>query len=121
MSDYTIYHNPRCSKSRQTLQLLRDNGIEPEIVLYLEKPPSKATLKKLLTLLALKPRALLRKSEAVFKELDLQNEAMSDTALIDALHQHPVLIERPIVIRSDKRGDAAVLGRPPENVLELLN
>jgi arsenate reductase len=121
MSTFTIYHNPRCSKSRQALQLLRDNGIEPEVVLYLENPPSKMTLKKILAQLAIKPRMLLRKGEAIYKELDLQNEALTDAALIDAMHQHPVLIERPIIIRNDKRSDTAVLGRPPENVLELLN
>lgn len=116
MADFIIYHNPRCSKSRQTLQLLTDHGIEPTIILYLEKPPSKPALKKILAALAIKPRALLRKGEAIYKELNLQNESLSDSALIDAMHTHPVLIERPIVIV----GDRAVLGRPPENVLELL-
>jgi arsenate reductase len=79
------------------------------------------TLKKILAQLAIKPRMLLRKGEAIYKELDLQNEALTDAALIDAMHQHPVLIERPIIIRNDKRSDTAVLGRPPENVLELLS
>lgn len=116
MTTFTIYHNPRCSKSRQTLQLLRDNQIEPTIVLYLENAPSKATIKKLLTALQIKPRDLLRKGEAVFKELNLQDESLTDAALIDAMHEHPVLIERPIVIADER----AVIGRPPENVLELI-
>jgi arsenate reductase len=116
MSKFSIYHNPRCSKSRQTLELLRNHDIEPEIVLYLDKPPSKAALKKLVTMLQITPRELLRKGEAIYKELNLQDASLSDTALIAAMHENPVLIERPIVIH----GDSAVIGRPPENVLALL-
>ena len=113
---WTIYHNPRCSKSRQTLQLLQDNNIEPEIVLYLETPPDSATLKALLKKLGIAPRDLLRKGEDAYKELNLKDAAHSDDALIEAMVSHPKLIERPIVVK----GDSAVLGRPPENVLELL-
>ncbi|WP_295800322.1 arsenate reductase (glutaredoxin) [uncultured Microbulbifer sp.] len=113
---WTIYHNPRCSKSRQTLQLLQENQIEPEVVLYLETPPDSATLKALLQKLGISARDLLRKGEDEFKALDLKDPSLSEDQLIDAMHAHPRLIERPIVVK----GDRAVLGRPPENVLELL-
>jgi arsenate reductase len=112
----TIYHNPRCSKSRQTLQLLRDNGVEPEIVEYLKTPPSTAEIKNLLGLLGLAPRDLMRKKEAPYGERGLADESLSDADLIAAMHDEPVLIERPIVVKGKK----AVLGRPPENVLDLL-
>lgn len=112
----TIYHNPRCSKSRNTLALLQENGIEPEVVLYLETPPDKSTLTELLSKLGIKPRQLLRKGEDAYKELNLKDTSLSDETLIDAMLAHPKLIERPIVVKGDK----AVLGRPPENVLELL-
>nr|WP_010133043.1 arsenate reductase (glutaredoxin) [Microbulbifer agarilyticus] len=113
---WTIYHNPRCSKSRQTLQLLQENNVEPEIVLYLETPPDAATLKTILGKLGIAPRDLLRKGEDAYKELNLKDAGHSDDALIDAMVNHPKLIERPIVVK----GDRAVLGRPPENVLELI-
>ncbi|WP_346836962.1 arsenate reductase (glutaredoxin) [Microbulbifer sp. SAOS-129_SWC] len=113
---WTIYHNPRCSKSRQTLQLLQDNGVEPEVVLYLEAPLSAATLAGLLGKLGMGARDLLRTGEDAYKELQLKNTDLSDTQLIEAMVQHPKLIQRPIVVRDDR----AVLGRPPENVLELL-
>ncbi|WP_406827941.1 arsenate reductase (glutaredoxin) [Microbulbifer sp. ARAS458-1] len=113
---WTIYHNPRCSKSRQTLQLLQENNIEPEIVLYLETPPDAKALKDILGKLGIAPRDLLRKGEDAYKELNLKDAAHSDAALIDAMVSHPKLIERPIVIKGNK----AVLGRPPENVLELI-
>ena len=113
---WTIYHNPRCSKSRQTLQLLQENNIEPEIVLYLETPPDASALKDILGKLGIAPRDLLRKGEDAYKELNLKDAAHSDDTLIDAMVSHPKLIERPIVIKGEK----AVLGRPPENVLELI-
>lgn len=113
---WTIYHNPRCSKSRQTLQLLQDKGVEPEVVLYLETPPSRETLAELLQKLDLSARELLRSGEDAYKELGLKDKNLSEQQLIDAMAQHPKLIQRPIVIKGDK----AVLGRPPENVLELL-
>lgn len=112
----TIYHNPRCSKSRQTLQLLNDNGIEPEIVEYLKNPPSEEALSAILQLLELEPRDLMRKNEAPYKELNLANEVLTRDELIAAMVQHPILIERPIVVSGDK----AVIGRPPENVLEVI-
>jgi arsenate reductase len=111
-----IYHNPRCSKSRQALDLLRQRGIEPEIVEYLKTPPDTAELKRILKLLGLKPRALMRKSEAVYKEKRLDNPALTDDQLIAAMVADPVLIERPIVLAGGK----AALGRPPEKVLEIL-
>lgn len=116
MSHYRIYHNPRCSKSRQTLQLLQSNGIEPEIILYLDNPPNKTEIRALLKALAISARELLRQKEQDYKELKLNNTDLSDDALIDAMISHPKLIERPIVVH----GDRAVLGRPPENILELL-
>lgn len=112
-----IYHNPRCSKSRQTLQLLRDHGVEPEIIEYLRQPPSVTRLRRLLRLLDMKPRDLLRRKEKVYKELGLDDPRLREADLIRAMVDNPVLIERPIVVKDDK---AAVIGRPPENVLEIL-
>lgn len=113
---YTIYHNPRCSKSRQTLAILEEKGISPEIVLYLENTPNEKELADILAKLAISPRQLLRKGEDAYKELNLADDSHSDKALIEAMCSHPKLIERPIVVK----GDNAVLGRPPENVLELI-
>ena len=114
--DVTIYHNPKCSKSRQTLQLLRDKGIEPEIIEYLKTPPSPAKLDAMLKGLGMEPRALMRRKEAPYKENGLADEALSREALIAAMVDNPILIERPIV---ETKGKIA-LGRPPENVLEIL-
>ena len=112
----TIYHNPRCSKSRQTLALLRARGHEPEIVEYLETPPSEARVAVLLDLLGLQPRELMRKQEAPYRELGLRDPALPRAQLIAAMATHPVLIERPIVVC----GSRAAIGRPPENVLAIL-
>jgi len=112
----TIYHNPRCSKSRQTLQLLEAHGIQPEVVKYLETPPDEATLKALLDMLGLEPRQLMRQKEAEYQELGLDNADLDRDALIRAMVEHPKLIERPIVVKDGK----AALGRPPEQVLEIL-
>jgi arsenate reductase (glutaredoxin) len=112
----TIYHNPRCSKSRQTLGLLRENNVEPEIVEYLKTPPDAAALERLLDMLGLEPRDLMRKKEKEYKENDLANPDLSREALIAAMIAHPKLIERPIVIKDEK----AALGRPPEAVLDIL-
>ena len=117
MSEYTIYHNPRCSKSRQTLQILVDNGVEADVVLYLETPPSATQLKTLLAKLGISARDLLRKGEAAYKDGSLADTTLSDAQLIAAMVAEPKLIERPIVVK----GDRAVLGRPPENVLTLLS
>lgn len=112
----TIYHNPRCSKSRQTLELLRTRGIEPDVVEYLKVPPGPRTLKSLLEMLGMEPRDLMRKGEKVYKEAGLDDPGLSRDDLIRAMVEHPVLIERPIVTVDGK----AALGRPPENVLAIL-
>ena len=116
MADFTIYHNPRCSKSRQALALLEEHGQTPEIVLYLESSTTEADLQALLAMLDLKPRELLRKGEDIYKQLGLADESLTDAQLVAAMVAHPILIERPVVVK----GDRAVLGRPLENVLELL-
>lgn len=116
MNGTRLYHNPRCSKSRGALELLRERGIEPEIVAYLETPPSPAELRELLEALGLPARALLRTGEDEYGELGLADETLPDSALIDAMSTHPRLIERPIFVRDGR----AVIGRPPERVLELL-
>lgn len=111
-----IYHNPRCSKSRQTLQLLQENQVEPEIIEYLKTPPSKEELEQLLGMLGLEPRQLMRTKEKEYKELELDNPDLDRDALINAMLNTPKLIERPIVIKDGK----AAIGRPPEHVLEIL-
>lgn len=115
MAEYTIYHNPRCSKSRATLELLREQGVEPTIVEYLKEPPSAAQLREIVAKLGIDAAALVRKGEELFRE-KYAGRTLSDAQWIDALASHPVLIERPIVVR----GRRAVIGRPPENVLTLL-
>ncbi len=111
-----ILHNPRCSKSRQALQLLKDKGIEPEVVEYLKTPPDASELGRILDLLGLAPRDLMRRKEPVYKELGLDDPALGRAALIAAMTENPILIERPVVLADGK----AVLGRPPENVLTIL-
>ena len=112
----TIYHNPRCSKSRQTLELLRARGVEPEVIHYLETPPDAATLRALLRKLGITARELVRKGEPEYHSAGLDRTDCTEAELIAALAAHPRLIERPIVVA----GERAVLGRPPENVLDLL-
>jgi arsenate reductase (glutaredoxin) len=112
-----IYHNPRCSKSRQTLALLKEKGVEPEIIEYLKTPPSADELKTVLKALNMKPRDLMRKKEAEYKDNNLTDDSLSDEQLIAAMIQYPKLIERPIVATE---GNKFALGRPPENVLEIL-
>lgn len=116
MSQYTYYHNPNCSKSRAGLELVQSRGIEPVIVHYLDSAPSAAEIKALLDKLGLAPRELMRKGEEVYQQLNLDNPQLSEEQLIDALVQHPRLIERP-VLADDSR---AVIGRPTEKLLELL-
>jgi len=111
-----IYHNPRCSKSRQTLAILEENGVDFETVLYLDNPPSQKELKSLIAQLGISPRELLRKGEDAYKALNLKDSSHSDAGLIKAMVENPKLIERPIV----SNGQKAVLGRPPENVNALL-
>ncbi len=110
-----IYHNPRCAKSRQTLALLNSNGVEPEIVLYLKDLLTEEELEALLKKLKMKPSELVRKSEAIYKE-QYKGKSITEEKWLSILVKHPKLIERPIVVKARK----AVLGRPPENVLELL-
>ncbi len=112
----TIYHNPKCSKSRQTLELLKENGITPTIIEYLKTPPTADTLKAILSQLGISPRDLLRKKEAVYAECGLDDPSLSDDDLIGFIIAHPILIERPIVLAHGK----AALGRPPEQVLDIL-
>lgn len=111
-----IYHNPRCSKSRAALQLLRERGIEPVVVEYLKTPPAADELERILSLLNMAPRELMRKNETVYKELGLDNPSLDRQALIAAMAENPILIERPIVVSGDK----AALGRPPEKALDIL-
>lgn len=110
-----IYHNPRCSKSRQTLAVLEAEGISPTVIEYLKTPPTQETLSGLLSMLGMTPRELLRKGEAVYKELNLKDTTLSDEALLTAMIENPKLIERPIVVHNGK----AAIGRPPESVLSL--
>lgn len=112
-----IWHNPRCSKSRETLNLLQENGVEPEVVLYLETPPDAATLRKVLQMLGMNSaRDLMRKKEDLYKALNLSDASLSEEQLLQALIDNPKLIERPIVIHQSQ----ARIGRPPEQVLEIL-
>ena len=112
----TIYHNPKCSKSRQTLELLKENGITPTVIEYLQTPPTAEALKSILAKLGMAPRDLMRKKEDIYAESELDNPSLSDDALIEFMIQHPILIERPIVLANGK----AALGRPPEQVLDIL-
>ncbi|MBI1364538.1 MAG: arsenate reductase (glutaredoxin) [Alphaproteobacteria bacterium] len=112
----TIFHNPRCSKSRATLALLEARGLKPRIVEYLKHPPTKGELTALLEKLGKRPRDILRKGEEAYEALGLEDPSLSDAALIRAMTENPVLIERPIVVN----GARAALGRPPEAVLEIL-
>ena len=111
-----IYHNPRCSKSRQTLELLHERNIEADVVEYLKTPPNKQELERLLGLLGLEPRQLMRTKEAEYKELGLDDESLSRDELLEAMVANPKLIERPIVVHNGK----AAIGRPPEKILDIL-
>ena len=112
----TIFHNPRCSKSRQTLALLEDHGIKPSIIEYLKTPITKNKLIEILSLLKMAPRDVIRKKEEVYAEKGLDKASLSDAELIDIMVKNPILIERPIVLANGK----AALGRPPEQVLNIL-
>ncbi|MGQ4659410.1 arsenate reductase (glutaredoxin) [Lysobacter sp. F6437] len=117
MNDTRLYHNPRCSKSRGTLELLRERGVEPRVIAYLDTPPPADELRGLLAMLDLPARDLLRTGEAEYAELGLADTGKSEDELIDAMARHPRLIERPIFVH----GGRAVIGRPPERVLDLLD
>ncbi|WP_339514352.1 arsenate reductase (glutaredoxin) [Pseudomonas sp. RL_15y_Pfl2_60] len=116
MTDLTLYHNPRCSKSRAALQLLQERGLTPEILLYLDTPPTAEQLNEVLGKLEISARDLLRTGEDAYKTLNLAAQDLSEAELIAAMVAHPKLIERPILIA----GNRAVVGRPPERVLEIL-
>ncbi|MGD8615152.1 MAG: arsenate reductase (glutaredoxin) [Gammaproteobacteria bacterium] len=116
MAKVTIYHNPRCSKSRQALSLLQQRGVEPQIVDYLNTPPDAEQIAELLDLLRLQPRELMRSNDAEYRELDLDHPDLSREQLIRTVAEHPRLMQRPIVVSGGK----AALGRPPERVLEIL-
>ena len=111
-----ILHNPRCSKSRATLQLLNDRGVDPEVLLYLDTPPDVELLATILKQLDMRPRELIRKGQSEYKELGLDNEQLSNAELIAAMIAAPILIQRPIVLANGK----AAIGRPPESVLDIL-
>lgn len=112
----TIYHNPKCSKSRQTLQLLQERNIQPEVVQYLDTPPDAETLIYIMDLLGLEPRQLMRTGEAAYRDNNLADQSLTRNQLVQAMIDNPVLIERPIVVA----GNRARIGRPPEKVLEIL-
>lgn len=116
MSELVLYHNPRCSKSRSALELLEARGLAPIVIRYLDTPPGAAELKSILGKLGISPRQLLRNGEDEYKDLNLADTTLSDEQLIDAMAANPRLIERPILVV----GDTAVIGRPPEKVLEIL-
>jgi arsenate reductase len=116
VTELVFYHNPRCGKSRQALALLEERGVQPRILRYLETPPDAPTLDRILKALGMEPRQLMRRQEAPYKELGLDDPKLSRQALIAAMVQHPILIERPILVKGTK----AALGRPPEKVLEIL-
>ncbi len=115
MHKIKIYHNPRCSKSRQGLQILKDKGVDFEIVQYLKTPPTKEELKEIIKKLDIKPIDLVRKNEKIWKE-NYKGKELTDDEIIEAMVKFPKLIERPIVVKEDK----AVLGRPPENILKIV-
>lgn len=116
MSDISIYHNPRCSKSRQTLQLLVDNNVTPSIIEYLKVGISAQEVSSLLTKLEISPRQLMRVKETEYKEQNLGNKSLTDDELINAIVKTPKLLERPIVVNNNK----AAIGRPPEAVLDII-
>lgn len=115
MSEFQIFHNPRCSKSRETLALLKENGIEPEVIEYLTNPPTPEQLDAVIRKLQVEPQAIVRKKETLYKEMELADKTLTRSEWLQTLADNPKLIERPIVIR----GQSARIGRPPEAVMEL--
>ena len=116
MKALSIFHNPRCSKSRKTLEIIEINDVEVQVILYLQDPPSVSELNSLLEKLGMKASELVRKGESIIKELDIDLSSISNDDLISIMAEHPILIERPIVFNES----SAIIGRPPENVEELL-
>ena len=117
MNNLKIYHNPRCSKSRKTLKIIKDHGIEPTVVEYLKKPLEKSELENIFRLLNKRPKDLIRRNETEFKENNIKEIIENDAEIVNAMLRFPKIIERPIVFSKSK----AVIGRPPENVLKLIN
>ena len=117
MSEYKIYHNPRCSKSRQTLSLLEENGVTPIVIEYLKTPPSTTELSNIVKLLDVSPQDIMRKKETEYKEAGLDNSDLTDDQQFELMTKYPKVIERPIVVANGK----AAIGRPPENVLSLID
>ena len=111
-----IFHNPKCSKSRATLNLLRERGLEPEVTEYLINPPTSQELSSILEMLQMQPRDLMRKKEASYREAGLEDQSLDHQTLIQAMVDHPILIERPIILCNGR----AAIGRPPENVLDIV-
>ncbi len=116
MDQIIIYHNPACSKSREALNLLKEGGVEPDVIPYLETPPGHRTIGRILDLLGMEPRDLMRKKEEAYRSLEVEGKQRSREELIQLMVENPILIERPIVVH----GDRAAIGRPPENVLKVL-
>lgn len=115
-SKILIYYNPKCRKSREALQIIRETGVEPEVLNYLEEPPTEQELSEVLRKMGKRPRDIFRKSEPLYKNLGLKNKDLTDDALLEYLHKYPILIERPIVVK----GQRAALGRPPEDIKKIL-
>jgi len=115
MSDYTIYHNPRCRKSRETLAIMEASGVTPDVVLYLEEPPDSMELAEICEILGVRPHGIVRKKEAI--ELGIDIESLNEEEMLTEMEENPSIIERPIVV---KDGHEAILGRPPANVRELI-
>ena len=111
-----IYHNPRCSKSRETLQILRDKNADPEIIEYLEQPPTVAELAAIIARLGVGARDLLRTTEKIYQDAGLDDDSLTEDEIIEAICEHPALLQRPIVVAGDK----AIIGRPPARVLEII-
>ena len=116
MTDTIIYHNPRCSKSRQTLEILQREGYEPQVIKYLQTPPSVEEIKGLLSLLGMTAQQVMRRNEAEYKDNNMSDPQLSEAQLIELMHAFPKVIERPIVVN----GDQAVIGRPPESVMDII-
>ncbi len=117
MQHITLYHNPRCSKSRQALALLQSQPVDVQVILYLKQPPTKAQLQHLLQLANCPVRDIMRNQDALYRQLELDNPALSDSELIDVLTEQPILLQRPIAHTADR----AIVARPPETVMELLS
>ena len=116
MDQIIIYHNPACSKSREALNLLKEGGVEPDVIPYLKTPPGRRKIERILDLLGMEPRDLMRKKEEAYRSLEVEGKQRSREELIQLMVENPILIERPIVVH----GDRAAIGRPPENVLKVV-